>query len=87
MVVWYDLIKFRLEPGDSVEEYMSYIGNNDVPYAWIIGKSRVYFLNDYVSVEKSLIDLSQDPYIQLSGINEFKSQGPLRKKSKKMNLV
>jgi len=87
MVVWYDLIDFRLEPGDSVEEYMSYIGNNDVPYAWIIGKSRVYLLNEYVSVEKSLIDLTQDPYLQLWGINEFKSQGPLKNKSKKMKLV
>ena len=82
MVVWYDLIKFRLEPGDSIEEYMSYIGNNDVPYAWIIGKSRVYFLNEYVSVEKSLVDLKDEPYSQLWGSN-----GALKAKGKKMKLV
>ena len=82
MVVWYDLIKFRLEPGDSVEEYMSYIGNNDVPYAWITGKSRVYFLNEYVSVEKSLVDLKDEPYSQLWGSN-----GALKANSKKMKLV
>jgi len=84
MVVWYDLLEFRLDSGDSVEEYMSYIGNNDVPYAWIIGNKRIYFLNEYVSVEKSLVDLTQDPYLQLWGINEFKSQGPLKAKGKKM---
>ena len=82
MVVWYDLIDFRLEPGDSVEEYLSYIGNNDVPYAWIIGKSRVYFLNEYVSVEKSLVDLKDEPYSQLWGSN-----GALKANSKKMKLV
>lgn len=85
-VVQYNIIDIRLEPGDSVEEYMSYIGNSDVTYPFIIGKNNIYFLNDYIYLEKSLVDLTKDPYDQLAGINEFASQGSLKSKAKEMIL-
>jgi len=85
-IVQYNIIDFCLEPGDSVEEYMSYIGNNDVTYAWIIGKNNIYFMNKYVYLEKGLVDLTKDPYDQLVGMNEFASQGSLKSKAKEMRL-
>jgi len=65
---------------DQPVKYMSPIGNNDVPYPYLIGTEYVYFLvdnGDFKYVPLSDLDLTKDVYGQLWGINEFKDAGPL----------
>ena len=37
-------MEFSLQPGDSIVEYYSPVGNNDSPYPYILGKDFVYFM-------------------------------------------
>ena len=65
--------------------YMSPIGNNDVPYPYIIGKTHVYLLLDAAILPKEALDLKQDVYSQYYGINEFKEHG-LEATAKKLKM-
>jgi hypothetical protein len=38
------MMEFSLQPGDTVVQYYSPVGNNDVPYPYIMGKDFVYFM-------------------------------------------
>ena len=38
------MMEFSLQPGDTVVQYNSPVGNNDVPYPSIMGKNFVYFM-------------------------------------------
>jgi len=80
-----EIQEFRLEKGDEVLTYMSPIGNNDVPYPYIIGKTHVYLLLDGAILPKAALDLKQDVYYQYYGINEFKGPG-LEAFAKKMKM-
>jgi len=42
--VGHKMMEFSLQPGDSIVEYYSPVGNNDVPYPSIMGKNFVYFM-------------------------------------------
>jgi len=77
--------EFQLEKGDEVVTYMSPIGNNDVPYPYIIGKTYVYLLLEAATLPKESLDLKQDVYAQYYGINEFKGAG-LKKIAKKLKM-
>ena len=80
-----EVLEFQLEKGDAVVTYMSPIGNNDVPYPYIIGKTHVYLLLEAVILPKESLDLTQDVYSQYYGINEFKGLG-LEKIAKKLKM-
>lgn len=66
-------------PGDEVVEYMSPIGNNDVPYPYIIGTNNIYFMLDMVYLPKELLNLEEDVYSQ------YYENAKLKEKAKKMN--
>ena len=38
------MMEFSLQPGDTVVQYNSPVGNNDVPYPSIVGKDFIYFM-------------------------------------------
>ena len=66
---------------DEPVKYMSPIGNNDVPYPYLIGTEYVYFLvdnGDFKYVSKDNLDLTKDVYSQLWAMNEFKNAEPLK---------
>jgi len=42
--VGHKMMEFSLQPGDTVIQYYSPVGNSDVPYPYIIGKDFVYFM-------------------------------------------
>ena len=80
-----DIQEFQLEKGDDVVTYMSPIGNNDVPYPYIIGKTYVYLLLEAVILPKEVLDLKQDVYSQYYGINEFEGNN-LKAAAKKLKM-
>jgi hypothetical protein len=79
------VMRFSLAPGDEVDTFLNPIGNNDVPYASIIGTKNVYFLIEQLMLPLSMIDTTKDLYEQLYGINDFQGK-PLRKKATKMKF-
>ena len=85
MSVIRDIQEFQLEKGDDVVTYMSPIGNNDVPYPYIIGKTYVYLLLEAVILPKEVLDLKQDVYSQYYGINEFEGNN-LKAAAKKLKM-
>lgn len=42
--VGHKIMEFSLQPGDTVVQYNSPVGNNDVPYPSIVGKDFIYFM-------------------------------------------
>jgi hypothetical protein len=68
-----NIMKFSLLPGDSVVSYHSEVGNSDVPYPYIIGKTHTYILLNKCAVPNLLLNFSKDVYDQFYGNNEFKS--------------
>lgn len=67
------IYSFSLEAGDSVEKYVSPVGNNDVPYPYIIGKKNTYLLLDGGGdigpkiIPNEALDLKIDAYAQFYG--------------------
>ena len=67
------IYSFSLEAGDSVEKYVSPVGNNDVPYPYIIGKNNTYLLLDGGGdigpkvIPNEALDLKLDAYAQFYG--------------------
>ena len=65
-----DIVReFKLEPQDTVVNYYSPVGRNDVPYPVIIGNNNVYFLlgNDFVYI--SINEFS--PFTKKEQINAY----------------
>ena len=50
--------------GDTIEKYYSDIGNSDVPYPYVVGKTHIYIMLDKVAVEKSFFNSKEDIYQQ-----------------------
>ena len=42
-------MEFSLQPGDTVVQYNSPVGNNDVPYPSIVGKDFIYLMWEVVN--------------------------------------
>ena len=84
-VIRQSIVEFQLEKDDAVVEYMSPIGNNDVPYPYIIGQSHVYLLTESVIVPKDSLDLTKDVYEQYYGINDFKGS-KVKSAAKKLKM-
>ena len=55
-----EIYQLELLPGDSIEQYYSDIGNNDVPYPYIQGKTHMYFMLEKVAIERSFFDMKKD---------------------------
>ena len=83
-----NVMRFNLLEGDKFVEYNSPVGNNDVPYPYIVGKTHVYFLIEDTVVSVDDIDLKRDPYGQLYGHTKAKHDGGfIQKKFKSKILV
>jgi hypothetical protein len=75
-----NIFSFSLETGEAVSKFVAPIGNNDVPYPYLVGTKNVYLFSELVQIPVELVDMNAEPYIQLYGINEFKGKG-LKKKA------
>jgi hypothetical protein len=61
MFVGHKRFSFRLK-GDAVVQFCSPVGNSEVPYPYIIGKERIYFILDRKSVLNELFQDVDDYY-------------------------
>ena len=69
-----EIYQFTPMKGDTIETYYSDIGNNDVPYPYVVGKTHIYIMLDKVAVDKSLFDMKGEIYRQYYDEN-LKKQG------------
>lgn len=67
MYIGSEIYTFKLLPGDTPEKYYSPIGNNDVPYPYLIGKTHTYFVLEKQIVPNEWLDLTREAYGQLYG--------------------
>ena len=75
-----NIFSFSLDAGEAVSKFVAPIGNNDVPYPYVVGTKNVYLLSELVKIPVELMDMNSEPYIQFYGINEFSGKG-LKKKA------
>lgn len=59
--------EFSLVDGDEPVLYESYVGNNDVPYPYLIGKTHTYLMIEDVIIPNEWLDLKGDAYAQYYG--------------------
>ena len=73
VLVYNDIVEFKLQPGDKPLKFMSPMGNNDSPYPYLIGEKYIYFIFDgakeFMWADKGLFDMKGDIINQYLGIN------------------
>lgn len=62
MFIGWDIYEFSTT--DEIMQYYSYVGNNDVPYPYAIGKTSSYLLIDKMQIKNEYIDVLSDLYGQ-----------------------
>ncbi len=62
LFVCHEVMIFHLEKGDSPIKYVSYIGNNDVVYPYLVGEHNTYMLLEHVYIPNQHLDAHQDAY-------------------------
>jgi hypothetical protein len=58
------IYEFSMMPGDAPVQYSSYVGNSDVPYPWLIGKTHTYLMIESKVIPNEYLDLKGDAYDQ-----------------------
>lgn len=81
--IGWKIFEFHLEKGDEPIKYVSYVGHNDVPYSYLIGKTHTYVLIEEVIVPNDILDLKRDPYEQYYGTNPG-PKSSIKKHAKKL---
>lgn len=91
IIVFMDIIEFKIEPGDNPLKFMSPIGNSDSPYPYLIGKDNIYFIYEtpefFKSVPKDEIDLNDDVISQFLSMNDFKDKPLVTRNKIKAKIV
>lgn len=77
--------EFDLVKGDEAMRYYSPIGNSDVPYPYLIGKTHTYFMIEEKVVPNEYLDLTREAYGQLYGHVEA-PKGSLKSIAKKLKM-
>lgn len=62
-----EIYSFSLVAGDQPVEYYSPVGNSDVPYPYLVGKTHTYFMLDYGAIPNEWLNLYNDVYEQYYG--------------------
>lgn len=73
---------FRLQRGDSLVKYVSYISNNDVVYAYLVGAHHTYMLLERETIPNEFLDAKKDAYGQYYGALPG-PRGPVKTHAKK----
>lgn len=85
LFIGWKIQEFRLIKDDQPVRYYSPIGNNDVPYPFLVGKTHTYFMIEEKVVPNEYLDLTKDPYGQLYGHIEA-PKGSLKSIAKKLKM-
>lgn len=62
--IGHEIYDFAPVQGDTILQYYSDIGNNDVPYPYAVGKTHIYIMLDKEAIEKSYFDMYEPIYEQ-----------------------
>jgi hypothetical protein len=62
-----EIFEFTLMAGDAPVAYSSYVGNSDVPYPYLVGKTHTYLMIEDVAIPNEVLDMKQDAYGQYYG--------------------
>lgn len=54
----------QFKTADEIVEYMSHVGNSDVPYPYAVGKNKTYLMIEDVYLNNKDIDFEKDVYTQ-----------------------
>jgi hypothetical protein len=65
MYIGESIYEFELAAGDTFVQYYSPVGNNDVPYAYVLGEKFIYFMWDKTYFPTDLFDLKKDASMQM----------------------
>jgi len=91
--IGHEIFEFKTLPGDTIVDFVSNIGNSDVPYPYAVGDQYVYFMLQWTkgprfSVVKTFFNESYDAYLQLDSqfwIDYYKNRD--RSKTQRDKLV
>ena len=64
LFIGHKVFTFNMQPADKPEKFISYVGNNDVPYSYLVGSTHTYLLQEEVVIENDKLDLKEDAYKQ-----------------------
>ena len=78
-----EIYEFSMLPGDEPVLYSSYVGNNDVPYPWLVGKTHTYLMIESKVIPNEYLDIDGDAYVQFYGFNGNKTAADHAMKLKK----
>lgn len=62
MFVGSTIYTFQVPEDETIKQFYSPVGNNDVPYPYLVGKHFTYFLLDKKTLPSSMIDFRYDFY-------------------------
>lgn len=62
-----EIYELSLVAGDSPVAYSSYVGNSDVLYPWLNGKTHTYLMLEGVAIPNEMLDSTRDAYEQYYG--------------------
>eukprot|EP00798_Chlamydomonas_sp_ICE-L_P019661 gene19661-26348_t len=62
VVVRYTILQFTLPAGESVVDFVSVMGNNGVPYPYVVGSAKTYLSLERVFLPNALVPAGEDPY-------------------------
>ena len=65
-----EIFEFTLMPGDAPVSYSSYVGNSDVPYPYLVGKTHTYLMIEDAVIPNDVLDMKRDAYEQYYGFKE-----------------
>lgn len=85
LFIGWKIQEFSLVKGDKAVQYYSVIGNNDVAYPYLIGKTHTYFMIEEKVAPNEYLDHNRDPYAQLYGHIEA-PKGSLKSIAKKLKM-
>lgn len=75
-----EIFEFTLMHGDSPVAYSSYVGNSDVPYPYLVGKTHTYLMIEDVVIPNEALDLKKDVYDQYYGNKDVAASAKKLKK-------
>jgi hypothetical protein len=67
LFVCHKVMTFHMEKGDAPVKYVSYVGNNDVVYAYLVGERNTYMLLENEAIPNEFLDAKKDAYGQYYG--------------------
>ncbi len=80
------IISFQLIDDENIKKYISFMGNNDVPYPYIIGENNTYLILENAIVPNEILNFKEDIYGQYYGHVKSKDNKSIKNRSKNLKF-